>query len=106
VSALFTQCPGDKVQTGTGKVDPARKFKCTTAARENIEIEVQVSMKIKNPRRDSMKNPRARRGGGCSLKELRLPKTGMIIATYINDSIHFFNNSIKKNELRNELRPG
>ena len=22
------------VQTGTGKVDPARKFKCTTAARE------------------------------------------------------------------------
>jgi hypothetical protein len=34
VSALFTQCPGDTVQTGTGKVDPARKFKCTTAARE------------------------------------------------------------------------
>ena len=25
--------PGDAVQTGTGKVDPARKFKCTTAAR-------------------------------------------------------------------------
>ena len=25
-------CPGDTVQTGTGKVDPARKFKCTTAA--------------------------------------------------------------------------
>ena len=24
------------VQTGTGKVDPARKFKCTTAARENM----------------------------------------------------------------------
>ena len=23
-------CPGDTVQTGTGKVDPARKFKCTT----------------------------------------------------------------------------
>ena len=33
VSALFTQCPGDTVQTEPGKVDPARKFKCTTAAR-------------------------------------------------------------------------
>ena len=32
MSALFTQCPGDTVQTGTGKVDPARKFKCTKAA--------------------------------------------------------------------------
>jgi len=30
---IFTQCPGDTVQTGKGKVDPARKFKCTTAAR-------------------------------------------------------------------------
>ena len=26
VSALYTQCPGDTVQTVTGKVDPARKF--------------------------------------------------------------------------------
>ena len=25
MSASFTQCPGDTVQTGTGKVDPARK---------------------------------------------------------------------------------
>ena len=33
VSALFTQCPGDKVQTWTGQLDPARKFKCTAAAR-------------------------------------------------------------------------
>ena len=33
VSALSTQCPGNTVQTGTGNVDPARKFKCTTAAR-------------------------------------------------------------------------
>ena len=32
MSALFIQCPGDTVQTGTGKVDQARKFKCTTAA--------------------------------------------------------------------------
>ena len=31
---LLTQSPGDKVQTGTGKVDPARNFKCTTAARD------------------------------------------------------------------------
>ena len=36
MSALFTQCPGDTVQTGTGKVDPARKFKCTTAARVDV----------------------------------------------------------------------
>ena len=33
MSALFTRCPGGTVQTGTGKVDPARKFKCTTTAR-------------------------------------------------------------------------
>ena len=33
MSALLTKSPGDTVQTGTGKVDPARKFKCTTAAR-------------------------------------------------------------------------
>ena len=30
----WTQCPGDAVQTGTGKVDPARKFKCTSAVRD------------------------------------------------------------------------
>jgi len=29
-------CPGDTVQTGTVKVDPARKFKCTTAARHTF----------------------------------------------------------------------
>ena len=29
---------GDTVQTGTGKVDPARKFKCTTAAREGDHL--------------------------------------------------------------------
>ena len=33
MSALLAQSPGDTVRTGTGKVDPARKFKCTTAAR-------------------------------------------------------------------------
>ena len=32
MSALFTQCPIDTVQTGTGKVEPVKKFKCTTAA--------------------------------------------------------------------------
>ena len=32
--ALLTQSPSDTVQTGTGKVDSARKFKYTTAARE------------------------------------------------------------------------
>ena len=37
MSASFTQCPGDTVQTGTGKVDPARKFKCTAAARDEQE---------------------------------------------------------------------
>ena len=35
---LLTQSPGDKVQTETGKVDPARKFKCTTAARVQSRI--------------------------------------------------------------------
>ena len=30
--------PGDTVQTGTGKVVPARKLKCTTAARETMHI--------------------------------------------------------------------
>ena len=34
VSALLTQCPGDAVQTGTRKVDQARKFKFSTAARD------------------------------------------------------------------------
>ena len=38
VSALLTQSPGDTVQTGTGKVDPARKFKCTTAARAGYKL--------------------------------------------------------------------
>ena len=33
MSALFTQCPGDTVQTGTRKVDPARKLKYNMAAR-------------------------------------------------------------------------
>jgi len=36
VSASFTQCPGDALQTGTGKLDPAAKFKCTMAAREKL----------------------------------------------------------------------
>ena len=33
MSALLTQSPGDTAQTGTGKVDLARKFNCSTAAR-------------------------------------------------------------------------
>ena len=33
VSAFLIQSPGDTVQTGTGKVDPVRKFKCTMASR-------------------------------------------------------------------------
>ena len=33
LSVLFTRCLSDTVQTGTGKVDAARKFKCTTATR-------------------------------------------------------------------------
>ena len=41
MSALLTQCPCGTVQTGTGKVDPARKLKCTTAAREHL-IEIKV----------------------------------------------------------------
>ena len=36
MSAFLTQIQGDTVQTGTRKVDPTRKIKCTTAARETI----------------------------------------------------------------------
>ena len=43
MSSVFTQFLGDTVQTGTGKVDPARKFKCTTAARG-----LQFSIKLLN----------------------------------------------------------
>ena len=35
MSALF-ECQGDTVPTGTGKVYPTRKFKCTTAARVRL----------------------------------------------------------------------
>ena len=31
--ASSIECPGDTVRTWTGKVDPAREFKCTPAAR-------------------------------------------------------------------------
>ena len=37
---MCPQCPGDTVQTVTGKIDPARKFKCTMAARELVLISV------------------------------------------------------------------
>ena len=43
MSALLTQCPGITVQTGTGKVDPARKFKCTTAVREITKTREKVT---------------------------------------------------------------
>ena len=52
VSALLTQSLGDTVQTGTGKVDPARKFKSTTAARisyvMNFEILKFYDIKLQN----------------------------------------------------------
>ena len=35
IVCFLTQCPCGTVQTGTGKVDPARKLKCTTAALES-----------------------------------------------------------------------
>ena len=38
IECLF-YLPGDTVQTGTGKVDPTRKFKCTTTARGLICLE-------------------------------------------------------------------
>jgi len=46
VSVFFTQCPGDTAQTGTGKVDPARKFKCTTAARKGLKGKVESKMSL------------------------------------------------------------
>ena len=48
-SSYFKICTGDTIQTGTGKVDPARKFKCTTTARDNgwlIEITVKALFQI------------------------------------------------------------
>ena len=36
MSALLTLGPCGTVQTGTGKVDPARKFKFTPASREQL----------------------------------------------------------------------
>ena len=32
VCFIYPMCPSDTIKTGTGKVDPVRKFKCTTAA--------------------------------------------------------------------------
>jgi len=46
VSALFTQCPGNTVQTETGKVDQARKFKYTTAARDMLDLDLNVNEPI------------------------------------------------------------
>jgi len=46
VSALFTQSPGDTVQTGPEKVDPARKFKCTSAARETKTLKLRNCFKF------------------------------------------------------------
>ena len=54
MSALFTQCPGDTVQTGTGKVDPARKFKCTTAARKDIDYKFYINFTDKVKRTASI----------------------------------------------------
>ena len=37
--------PGDTVQTGTGKVDPAQKFKCITTARvKNVSALVNLDL--------------------------------------------------------------
>ena len=49
VSALFTQCPGDTVETRTGKVDPARKFKCSTAARAHTIYMNKPNQKPNSP---------------------------------------------------------
>ena len=38
MNALLTKCLGDPVQTGTGKVDLARKFKCTSSACELVSL--------------------------------------------------------------------
>jgi len=46
VSALFTLCSGDTVQTGTGMVDPAWEFKCTTAASIIYCAKFKISISI------------------------------------------------------------
>ena len=42
MSSLLTQSPGDTVQTGTGKADPARKFKFTKAAHDILEYSTEL----------------------------------------------------------------
>ena len=47
MSALLTQSPGDTVQTGTGKVDPARKFiklRLPVQYKDDNMSELQISM--------------------------------------------------------------
>ena len=45
LSALLTQCRCCTVQTGTGKVDPTRKLKCTTAARVMFYFSLNLDSK-------------------------------------------------------------
>ena len=45
IYSLFTLCPGNSVQTGTGKVDPAWKFKYTTAARGVNDVLSELPVK-------------------------------------------------------------
>ena len=59
MSALLIQSPGDTVQTGTGKVDPARKFKCTTTTRdlvgEKLCVKIWKDEKIKEKKSEEKK---------------------------------------------------
>ena len=62
VDCLLCQCLYGTVQTGSGKVDPARKFKCTTAVREPLfwnwfKLNKQHLKKQARPFTSSMKVP-------------------------------------------------
>ena len=61
---LFTQCPGDTVQTATGKVDSARKFKCTPAAREEMDYKFYINFTDKVNRTASIVST-----GQCSFQD-------------------------------------
>ena len=84
--ALFNQCPDNTVQTGIGKVDPARKFKCTTAARaETIVHEKIGSFSKQCPSLGTLT---------CRAKTTRIPLQCKVLCKFFEISfclIHFIN---------------
>ena len=88
MSALITQCLGDTVQTGTRKVDPARKFKCTTAAREtSTEPE---NLELVHPKGKERKFGKERKGKERRKREKRMNivnNISVLLSYYMSDGI-------------------